>query len=113
MNTPTTTATEQAAYLYQVEAAHRREPVRTLALLYARTAAALTPSITMHPTSRAALAALKLACEAAGITAPTRGEVKDAVLYLRRRGLAAPWWRVAIPGPSKRPAHHNAEGVTR
>lgn len=91
---------EQSAYLAQLRTAHDREPVRAMALLLASTAAKLPLATTVHPTSRTAIAAFKLACTTAGLPEPTRGEIKDAVAYLSRRGLAAPWWRCAPRGGS-------------
>lgn len=88
-------AAEHVAYLRRLEDAHAREPLRAIPLVLARAAAGLPDAVTVHPSSREAIAAFKGACRAAGLPEPTRGEVKDAVVYLKRRGLAAPWWRCA------------------
>ena len=89
-----TTRTEADNYSAALEAAHEREPLRTIPLLLARMAALAPHLITAHPTSRAGLAEFKAACAARwpNMPAPTRGEVKEAVAYLRRRKLAPPWW---------------------
>lgn len=86
---------EQDEYVARLNTAHDREPVRAMALFLARAAAGLPQAVTVHPTSRTAIAAFKTACAAAGIPEPTRGEIKDAVAYLNRRGLAASWWSCA------------------
>lgn len=100
-----TTRLEADAYGQQIEIANVREPLRTIPLLLARTAAAAPHLLTAHPTSRDGLAEFRAACRAAGLPAPTRGEVKDAVAYLRRRRLAAPWWHCSPdPAPAERPA---------
>lgn len=97
-----TTRFEADAYLARLEAAHAREPLRTIPLLLARTAALAPHLITAHPTSREGLAEFRAACAATwpDMPAPTRGEVKDAVQYLHRRHLAPPWWgRTFEPSP--------------
>lgn len=104
-----TISSEHTTYLDRLKTAQTREPVRAMALFLARTAAGLPQTITVHPTSRNAIAAFKTACASAGIPEPTRGEIKDAVAYLVRRGLAAPWWSCAPRGGS--PAHR--AGATR
>lgn len=85
---------EADAYLAAVEAAHEREPLRTIPLLLARTAALAPHLVTAHPTSRAGIAEFRTACAVRwpNMPAPRRGEVKDAVRYLQRRRLAPPWW---------------------
>lgn len=97
-------ATRQEAddYLAFLELEHMREPLRTIPLLLARTAALAPHLITAHPTSRAGLAELRAACAAKwpAMPSPTRGEVKDAVRYLQRRRLAPPWWSTTLPAPS-------------
>lgn len=89
-----TTRTTADAYLARLEADHEREPLRTIPLLLARTAALTPHLITAHPTSREGLAEFRAACRAMWpkMPAPTRGEVKEAVRYLQRRRLAPPWW---------------------
>lgn len=89
-----TTRAQADAYRAQLEAAHTREPLRTIPLLLARCAASTPHLITEHPTSRAGIAEFRAACAAwwPSMPAPTRGEIAEAVSYLKRRKLAPPWW---------------------
>lgn len=80
-------------WLTQVQRAHAREPLRAISLTVAAATAALPTSTTTHPTSAQAFAAIGAEFRRLGLpTGPTRGELRDAVQLLKRRGLAAPWW---------------------